>query len=172
MKNIIRVLGVVALATLIGFSMTGCDGLLDGPGGTVTPGPDFPPGTPFITISSGDGTSTITRGEALLLTATVHNLDGVFETNTIWWTIVEYEYERGDWGWGWGEWMGSETETGIHSTTNYSANPYPEYHTALFWVGRYEARPALTVRARLAEFPALYATRTFTVVNGDHSGDG
>ena len=33
MKKIVRVLGVVALATLIGFSMTGCDGLLDGPGG-------------------------------------------------------------------------------------------------------------------------------------------
>jgi len=111
----------------------------------------FPP--PQIVITIDSTADFVNRGGSLPLRATVLNLEDVFETNTIVWTIVEHEIA--------GAIVPAfETGTGIESTTNYAANPYPAYHTSLIRVNRHESpgNTVFTVRARLHELSALYTT--------------
>ncbi|MCL2381419.1 MAG: hypothetical protein FWC64_07470 [Treponema sp.] len=116
---------------------------------------------PSITISTGgDDSAIVTRGGALTLDASVHDLGDIFQSRTIVWSIVEYEDEdeqpsgpRGR-----DTSPSYEDKTSVSSTGGLSARFTVDRNSPL-------AYSTLTVRARLKEHPHLYTTRTFTVID-------
>jgi len=122
----------------------------------------FDPPRIDIGVIGGDG-DIITRGGSLELSASVHNFD-VFDAAAVIWSIVELDpdgFTGTDGHPAPGEY---EVETYITSRGPLAAH-FAVYRNELL------ARNTFTVRARHYEFPALYAMRTFTVIDPSAEGE-